>query len=212
MNIPLLQDFPTVIVADGAFPTGKDALRALHSAKRIVCCDGAVEPLVKIGLQPAAIVGDMDSISAAMQRKYAAILHPSAEQESNDLTKAVKYCITQELTAITIVGATGKREDHTIGNISLLAGYSQIVNIQCITDYGVFVAICQSSKFDSYAGQQVSLFSLNPTAKITSEGLKYPLHQRQLTSWWQGSLNEAIGDCFALEFNSANLLIYRGIA
>ncbi|MBZ4652548.1 MAG: Thiamine pyrophosphokinase, partial [Proteiniphilum sp.] len=34
---------------------------------------------------------------------------------------------------------------------------------------------------------------------LTTQGLKYPLQQRVLTNWWQGTLNESLGDRFRIE-------------
>ena len=211
MFVPLLQRYPTAILANGSFPAGRDALRALHEAANIVCCDGAVAKLLTAGLLPAAVVGDMDSLPPHLQRRFARICHRISEQETNDLTKAVNFCIAQNLMSVTILGATGEREDHTLGNISLLAEYAQHIEVQCITDYGVFVAVRQSAEFESFAGQQVSIFSLDPSAIISSEGLKYPLRRQRLSSWWQGTLNEAAGKSFSLHFTDGNLLIYRNL-
>ncbi|GHU93835.1 thiamine pyrophosphokinase [Bacteroidia bacterium] len=208
---PLIQHYPTVILADGDFPTHPIALQILQEAKTIVCCDGATETLLQNHLSPTAIVGDMDSLSAARRKQFAAIIHQVTEQDTNDLTKAVNFCKQQNYGDITILGATGKREDHTLGNISLLAQYAAHTNVQLITNYGIFVALHQSATLESRAGQQVSLFALQSDAKITTRGLRYPLQNRTLTSWWQGSLNEAKGDSFSLLFKDCNLLVYRDL-
>ncbi|GHT66110.1 thiamine pyrophosphokinase [Bacteroidia bacterium] len=207
--ITLVQHYPTVVLADGDFPTGSDALQALREAKNIVCCDGAVTELLHANLLPTAIVGDMDSLPNELQQRFANITHRITEQENNDLTKAVHFCVAQGMKQITVLGATGKREDHTVGNISLLAKYAYLADIQMITNYGVFVAISKSAELESFAGQQVSIFALQPDAKITSQGLKYPLQQRPFTSWWQGTLNEAEGSSFSLQFERGDLLVYR---
>jgi len=57
-----------------------------------------------------------------------------------------------------IVGATGKREDHTLGNISLLADYMKTAKVVMVTDYGIFTPMQGITEFTSHKGQQVSLF------------------------------------------------------
>ncbi len=143
--IPLIQNFKTIILANGAFPTHAIPLSFLHHAERIICCDGSSKSLLNIGLKPDYIVGDLDSISDEIRTTFSSILYYNPDQEINDLTKAVKFCIQHEWKEITILGATGKREDHTLGNLSLLTDYKESINVQLLTDYGVFVPQLEKS-------------------------------------------------------------------
>ncbi|MDR3184555.1 MAG: thiamine diphosphokinase [Prevotellaceae bacterium] len=209
MNIVNFPD-PVVIVADGSFPQHAVPLKALHDAGTIVCCDGAVSKLVEHGLQPSYIVGDMDSIAPAHAAQYAGILYPSTEQDTKDLTKAVHFCCAHGATQVTIVGATGLRDDHSIGNIALLADYAAMLHrVEMLTDHGRFTPLLASATLESYAGQQVSVFCLTPHLSINSEGLKYPLQGVALDSWWKGTLNEALDKRFSLLFDDGRLLIFR---
>ena len=59
------------------------------------------------------------------------------DQETNDQTKAVNYLMEKGFRRIAIVGATGRREDHTLGNISLLMEYMRMGQKYVMyTDYG----------------------------------------------------------------------------
>jgi len=206
---PFVYPCRTVIVANGAFPTHRTPLSHLREAERIVCCDGAAERLLEYGREPDFIVGDLDSLSQKLLQRYAHRLHHSSEQETNDLTKAVEFCAQRNWKEITILAATGKREDHSIGNISLLADYAENACVQMITDYGVFAPMLKSCRFDSFAGQQVSIFSLSPDATFTFRGLKYPVDGQRIASWWQGTLNEALGDEFSVEMSGGKALVFR---
>jgi len=115
-----LQPGVAVILADGSFPQKEEVLAYLRQAKTIISCDGATRSLVEFGLEPQHIVGDMDSIPEALKRRYSALITPSEDQETNDLTKAVNKALDLGLTEVMILGATGRREDHTLGNIGLL--------------------------------------------------------------------------------------------
>jgi len=200
--------FKTVIVADGTFPTHDEPLGYLRRAERIICCDGSTQSLIDFGLEPYAIVGDMDSLSAELAIRYGDRLFADKSQETNDLTKSVRWCIARGYNDIVIVGATGKREDHTIGNISLLADYAEDANVIMVTDTGVIRYFSASSDIISSPGQQVSLFSLDPGTEITSHGLRYPLEKSKLNNWWMATLNEALYDSFSIEFSSGRVLIY----
>jgi thiamine pyrophosphokinase len=197
----------TVIVADGTFPQHEIPLGYLKNAKRVVCCDGSTQSLLLYGIEPDAIVGDLDSLSDELASRFADRIFLDENQETNDLTKAVMWCIEMRYRDIVIVGGTGKREDHTIGNISLLADYIGNVNVIMVTDSGIFKPLLKSSEILSFPGQQVSVFSIDPETEVTSYGLKYPLSQTKLTNWWFATLNESLGDRFSLDFNG-RLIVY----
>ena len=187
-----------VIVADGQFPRHPLPLRVLREAAFVCCCDGALETLLSHSLTPQAIVGDGDSLSTERKKQFADRLHIETEQEDNDLTKATRHCQELGLRRIAYVGATGLREDHTIGNISLLDEYSRKMGLQVVmlTDYGYFLPVSGSCLLPTFKGQQVSVFNLS-SRRIVSQGLRWPTYP--FTSWWQGSLNEALGEEVRLE-------------
>ena len=134
-----------VVLANGEYPTASLPLHILESAPYVVCCDGGADEYIRQGHIPNLIIGDGDSICEENRRKYGHLLHCISEQETNDQTKAVSYLLSQGKRRIAIVGATGRREDHTLGNISLLMDYMRA---------GADVLI-QTMAFSSLAGTRV---------------------------------------------------------
>ena len=112
--------FDAVVLANGEYPTNPLPLKILAEAPYVVCCDGAADEYIRRGNVPDVIIGDGDSISEDNRNRYSHLLHRISEQETNDQTKAVRFLLSQGKRHIAITGATGKREDHTLGNISLL--------------------------------------------------------------------------------------------
>ena len=198
----------TIILADGTFPEHEIPLGYLRNAERIICCDGSADQLVKAGFIPYAIVGDLDSVSKNVADKYSDRLFRDDDQETNDLTKAVRWCIGKNYKDLVILGATGKREDHTIGNISLLIEYASEAEVIMVTDAGIIRPFLKSCKFSSVPGQQVSVFSVNPETEIISRGLVYPLVRKKLRNWWEATLNEASGDRVELEFSGGSVIVF----
>lgn len=198
---------PTIILANGAFPKSQKLLDLLDSSQQIICCDGAVNKLIKSGREPHIIIGDLDSVEANHKDRYQNILVQINDQNTNDLSKAINWCLAQNIKDVIILGATGEREDHTIGNIGLLTEYHKKINVRILTDNGVFIPISKSTVFKSKVGQQVSIFSMSPQLQISSVGLKYPLQKLALKSWWMGTLNEAISDEFRIEFEGESQLV-----
>lgn len=199
----------TVILANGSFPEHETALGYLRNAGHIICCDGGAENLLKNGFTPEVIVGDLDSLKKDISDRFSDRLYHDSDQETNDLTKAVNWCRQKGYDDIVILGAAGRREDHTIANISLLTEYAKYVTVIMVTDTGILSPHLESCRILSFQGQQISVFSIDPETPITSSGLKFPLNRLKLRNWWMATLNEATGDSFELSFKGGPLIVYR---
>ena len=177
-------DMDAVILGNGEYPTHSMPETMLIMAPYVVCCDGSADEHIRRGFTPDAIIGDGDSLS------------PENDQETNDQTKAVHFLLDQGKKTIILVGATGKREDHTLGNISLLIDYMKAgAQVTMLTDHGMFIPASGRNCFKSYPGQQISIFNFNATG-LRADGLVYPLSD--FSNWWQGTLNEATGTEFTI--------------
>lgn len=198
-----------VVVANGKFPEHEIPLNILANADIVVCCDGATANVDRLGIIPTAIVGDLDSLTSFLKIQYADKLHHDPDQNTNDLTKAIKWCLSRNYANIDIVGATGLREDHTLGNIGLLPLYARMgARVRMLSDNGIIIPLLESQSIDSFVGQQVSIFSPNNLTKITSTKLKYSLDSGVLNEYWMGTLNESLGENFTLDFDSGPLILF----
>ena len=184
-----MRKFEVVILANGTFPTHEIPLKVLSEAEIVVCCDGAINAFPNADI----VIGDGDSVPTEFRDRLIKV----DEQEDNDLTKATRYCKAQGWYDIAYIGCTGKREDHTLGNISLLMRYFREMNINgtMFTDSGFFTPAQGEQTFDSMPGQQVSIFNFG-SKTITSEGLKWNSYAYQ--ELWQGTLNESLTSHFTI--------------
>lgn len=198
--------FDAVILGNGDYPTHEVPLSILANASFLCCCDGAALQLMAHSDRlPDAIVGDGDSLPDSFKRDYARLLHLVNEQEDNDLTKATKYCAAQGYRRIAYIGTTGRREDHTLGNISLMVRYMKelSLDVTMITDYGWFVPAWGRSVFHSFVGQQLSIFNVD-SRHIEGEGLGWKTYAYD--QLWQGTLNEAKTDEVVLDADGMYLV------
>ena len=203
-------DRKVVILANGLFPKAQQGLDLLKAADQLICCDGAADKLIAKGMSPHVIVGDMDSVSGEVREQYASIIIHSNDQESNDLTKAVHYCIEKGYSSVSILGATGLREDHTLGNISLMLEYYPRIEAQIISDYGIFFLVRSGEQVRSFVGEKISFFSIDNRVSVSSTGLLYQLNDLRLANWYRATLNEATADQFTLNFESnLPLIVYK---
>ena len=200
----------TVILANGRFPTHPVPLEVLKNASRIICCDGSTSNLLNYGLEPTAIVGDLDSVTAELKIKFADRLFFSPNQDTNDLTKAIHWCKGAGYKRISILAGTGMRDDHTLGNIGLLPSYIKLgIDVDMVTDYGIIAPIQSGKMIKSYKGQQVSIFSFNNSTKLTTHNLKYKIDNKALSEPWMGTLNESLGDWFEIEFKPGPIIVFQ---
>ena len=212
-----------VIICDGAFPKTEYPRYLIRTADFIICCDGALRKFIRNSKTifgedrlPDKVVGDMDSLSANLRKKFADIIIQIDEQEHNDQTKAFRWALEnlEGISTITITGATGQREDHTIGNISLLMEYARTydleamgIQLQMITDHGVIFPITDSLEFDCGTGRQVSIFSPDNSLRIKSSGLAWKTDEVVFDNWWKATLNRATQDRVRLEFNHKSIAL-----
>lgn len=194
-----------VIVGGGDFPTHELPLQLLHSAPFICCCDGAAAACMRRGVRVDAVVGDGDSLPEAFKRQLGDRWHHISEQDDNDQTKATRFCMARGMNSIAYIAATGRREDHTLGNISLLVKYLRDwnINVRMITDHGVFIPCRGSICLKTLPRQQVSVFNFS-CSEMHSEGLKWDVYN--FSELWQGTLNEATGDKVSIEGNGLFLV------
>ena len=196
-----------VILAAGDFPTHPIPLQALREADFVVCCDSAYNDFSIFNFQfsiPFVVIGDGDSLSDADKTALGDKFIHIEEQDYNDLHKAMNWA-TRNFSILnsqfSILGATGKREDHTLGNISYLVTFSEEhpgIDIKILTDHGRFTAFRGHRTFSSFPRQQVSIFSVDPTVPFSGSGLEYPVNHLKASRWWQATLNSALGDSFDL--------------
>ena len=205
----------TLVLANGAFPTAPTPLALIDhwvlgkEGYSLTCCDGAVNKLRRYTDHlPDAVIGDLDSVSPALKDLLAGRIQHFPDQETNDLTKTLTYLHSRYgKQAITLLGASGGREDHLLANLALLPTYAPLVeDLVMLTDEGYFLLITEPSTIDVLIGQQISIFNFQRTP-ISLGGVRWPLVEATLPALWCGSLNCAIENQITVHTTSP-ILIY----
>lgn len=210
-----------VIICDGAFPKTEYPRYLIRSADFIICCDGALVKFIRNSKSifgeerlPDLVTGDMDTLSASMQKKYEHLIVKESEQDHNDQTKAVRWALNnlEGIEAIHILGATGGRADHTIGNASLLMEYTRMfdlgsISIESVSDNGTIFPINDTIEFECGPGRSISIFTPDNTLRIKSSGLMYPTDDVVFDNWWKATLNKSTSDTVRLELNHRSIAL-----
>ena len=210
-----------VIICDGKFPKTEYPHYLIRTADYIICCDGALKKFLRNSLSifgeerlPDLVIGDMDTLPASMQKKYADIILKETEQEHNDQTKAVRWALNnlKGIETIHILGATGGRADHTIGNTSLLMEYTRMfdlknITIEMVSDDGTIFPINDTIEFECGPGRSISIFTPDNSLRIRSEGLMYPTDDVVFDNWWKATLNKTVQDNVRLELSHRSIAL-----
>ena len=209
------------IICDGKFPRTEYPHYLIRTADYIICCDGALKKFLRNSLSifgeerlPDLVIGDMDTLPASMQKKYADIILKETEQEHNDQTKAVRWALNnlKGIETIHILGATGGRADHTIGNTSLLMEYTRMfdlkdITIEMVSDDGTIFPINDTIEFECGPGRSISIFTPDNSLRIRSEGLMYPTDDVVFDNWWKATLNKTVQDNVRLELSHRSIVL-----
>ena len=210
-------------MGNGQFPKKEYPLYLLESADYVVCCDGALDTYLRHFSgrnlrRPDVVVGDMDSLSKKTAERFRDIAVKIDEQETNDQSKAFHYILEHfpDVDTIHILGATGKREDHTIGNLSLLMEYvremrrqdcGRTVSVDIVSDWSTAFAITDTCTLDVGEGRSVSIICPDNSLNIKSEGLVWPTDNVVFDNLWQATLNRASADRISLTFSHPSIAL-----
>jgi thiamine pyrophosphokinase len=159
-----------VTLAGGA-PFSRALLEeALSHAPRVVAADAGADRLLRLGVQPEAVIGDFDSISCRARAALAGRLHPIAEQETTDFDKALRSVAAPFTLAL---GFTGARLDHGLAVLNALARHP---GRRCLILGAQDVAFLAPPRLDLDlpVGMRLSLFPLGPV-EGESRGLHWPI-------------------------------------
>jgi thiamine pyrophosphokinase len=209
-----------VIIGGGDFPRKAYPRDLIRRADVIVCCDGhALNAFLRNresifgdnSREPDAVVGDMDSMSPALAKKYSKILVKVEEQDDNDQTKAYHFILNNlpDVDTIHFIAATGKREDHTIGNLGLLMEYAKSEGpaLDMVSDYSTAFVMTDSGELYLGKGRRLSIFSPDNSLKITSKGLQWQTSGVVFDNWWPATLNKTTEDVVKLDFSHKSLVL-----
>jgi thiamine pyrophosphokinase len=176
-----------LILAAGDWPDDDSIPRLQSEAAITLAADGGWRRAYAAGLHVDRVIGDLDSLSpadrSALERSGTPIQRYPEEKDWTDLELAVDYAMTLDPTEILIIGAVGGRADQTLTNLHLLEkGIGAGTKIALVTPTGTIRLAADRTVLDGVApGDRVSLVPLTESVLLSTEGLRYGLHDDRLT-------------------------------
>ncbi|PYF10655.1 thiamine pyrophosphokinase [Rhodobacter viridis] len=189
MNEEIVHCEAGVTLLGGGIASAADVAISLTIAPVLVAADGGGDRALALGLTPAAVIGDMDSLSAAGRAALAGRLHPVAEQDSTDFGKCLRLVAARFYLCL---GLTGLRLDHTLAALTELTSRPDQIVLLIAEDEVIFRApprLC----LDLPVGTRVSLHPMG-AASGRSTGLRWPIDGLAFAPETRtGTSNEAVG-------------------
>ena len=114
-----------IIIFANGFLNRPDLLRRhITPTDRIFCADGGAQNALALGLTPAAVIGDLDSLPAdlvsQLETKGVTIQRHPRRKDQTDLELAFDLAVADRPDEIMLVTALGGRLDQMLANILLL--------------------------------------------------------------------------------------------
>lgn len=207
-----------IIVSGGRIDDGFAAgVIAEKKEAILIAADSGMDFFYRNGIKPDVIVGDFDSAASESLEFFRAqddiqMQELNPVKDDTDTEAAIRFAIEMGAEQITILGGTGSRLDHVLGNIELLGiGLQEKVSMELLDasnrirmlDHGI--AMRKEEQFGTY----VSLIPYTTEVEhLTLRGFQYPLSDYCLKGFCSlGISNEIIEEEASISFEEGILLL-----
>lgn len=183
----------------------------------IVAVDSGLNFFYQAGIEPDIVVGDFDSVGEDVldyyrDHEHVEICMLNPEKDDTDTEFSIREAIRRGANKITLMGGTGTRVDHLLGNVSLLGiGLEENVSIELVDPYNRIrmvdcgIEIRKKEQFGNFLS--VIPYSDIVTG-VTLEGVKYPLTNHTMGGYNSlGISNEIVADTAKISFEKGILLV-----
>ena len=176
--------------------------------KTIFCTDGAFRYLQKLNIQPDIISGDFDSFEISQFPPEIEIIS-TPDQNDTDFAKALTIIKNKGFSHVDVFGASGRQQDHFIGNLNAAYRFKSQLNITFYDNYSKYFFAENSTKLEGYFGRTISLIPFPECKNIVTNGLEYPLNNEDLNLLSRiGTRNKANQNFVTIEYTEGALILF----
>ena len=173
----------------------------------IICAtDGAYQYLLKHEIKPDFISGDFDSLKN-IPKEIEVLETP--DQNFTDFDKILQILFDRGYQTIDVFGASGKEQDHFLGNLNTVVQWKEKLKITFFDNHGMYFLADKKTTINNCKHKIVSLIPFAEAKEITTKGLQYSLNKEDLIFGKRiGTRNKAIENQIEISFKSGNLFIF----
>ena len=190
----------------------------------LIAADRGLEALVSLGLRPNAVIGDFDSasketidqVNSFEKEDDITVIRLNPVKDDTDTEAAVRFALenNKEPGDIYILGGTGSRVDHILGNISILGLGKDLGKKIILLDENNRIELLFEGRTilkEEAFGDFVSLIPFgDEVTGLTLKGFKYPLKNGTLKGFNSlGISNEIVSMEAQISFDSGVLIMVQ---
>ncbi|AQS93951.1 thiamine diphosphokinase [Polaribacter sp. BM10] len=177
------------------------------SQYEIICAtDGAYQYLKEKNITPNFITGDFDSLENLP--KDIEVVH-TPNQDFTDFDKMLQILLDKGFFTIDIFGASGKEQDHFLGNLHTSIQWQKKLKLTFYDNHGRYFLADKKTILTNCKGKTISLIPFPEAKEISTKGLQYSLLNEDLIFGKRiGTRNKAIDNNIEISFKSGNLFIF----
>lgn len=203
-------------MAGGEVTDPRAFTRIAYAADLLIAADSGYDYLREMGVRPHLLVGDLDSITSEAVRDAGVHGVPverfPAEKDYTDTELALRKAVERGARTIIACGMFGRRLDHTLANILLLAApVFRAVDLRMLDEQQEVRLVRGQLSLHSAPGEVISLLPVGGEVRgVTTSGLCYRLSDAALhTGPALGVSNVSTHDSVTVEVRSGLLLATR---
>jgi thiamine pyrophosphokinase len=173
----------------------------------LIAADGAFNKLFSMGVQPMAIVGDMDSIERqhnALATQYVKI----ADEETNDFEKCMRFIEGKGYKSVLILGFTGGLLEHALNNTSIIIKFAAQYDFTIYHHNRYAFFVDKPSSFAVSVRETVSIIPY-PRVVLSTKNLEWSLKNEALElGVREGARNRTTAPQFELDISSGRCFVF----
>jgi thiamine pyrophosphokinase len=202
-----------IVFANGHLTDSEGIRRLIQPDDYIIAADGGTRHALAVGVMPAVIIGDLDSIAAEelahAEAAGATIQRYSSRKDETDLELALRHAVAHGVSDIIILTALGGRIDQMLGNLFLLT-LPDIADqsVRILDGQEEIFLIRRAAHLTGTPGDTVSILPIGGAAVgVFNEGLEWPLHDETLpVGSPRGISNVLVGERATIRVRAGMLL------
>jgi len=199
-----------LLFTGGEGPSRAQLAPFLAGTELVIAADSGLELARALGIEPALVVGDMDSLrDQGLLTAYGErVIRFAADKDETDTEIGLRLLRERAVARVILAGGGGGRLAHLLGLLALFERpFSPAV---WLTAREHIQVVAERFSLTGCLGQTISFFPLGGSALIArSRGLKWPLDR---LAWGRGDVgisNVAVGEPVEVDVSRGRLLMVR---